>query len=181
MATHPSTPASKIPWTEVPGGLQSRWSQKSQTWLSMHTNTHTHIHTHTHTHTFLEKLSCTSYISSIFMLASGHPGLKIKISYYCTPYSSVQQSTQKHNLLYRMHTWQCTLDTWTDLRDRTCEHPFTSLKVCNLKACMEGTYCMSGDKNCQLHFSSEDSETWREEWLPRVTLPTNNTASLNPE
>ena len=69
-----------------------------------HTHIHTHIHTHMHTHTFLEKLSCTSYISSTFMLASGHPGLKIKISYYCTPYSSVQQSTQKHNLLYRMHT-----------------------------------------------------------------------------
>ena len=72
--------------------------------MTEHAHTHTHIHTHTHTHTFLEKLSCTSYISSTFMLASGHPGLKIKISYYCTPYSSVQQSTQKHNLLYRMHT-----------------------------------------------------------------------------
>ena len=34
MATHPSIPAWRIPWTEEPRGLQSMGSQKSQTQLS---------------------------------------------------------------------------------------------------------------------------------------------------
>ena len=34
MATHSSTLAWDIPWTEEPGGLQSMGSQKSQTGLS---------------------------------------------------------------------------------------------------------------------------------------------------
>ena len=34
MATHTSTLAWRIPWTEEPGGLQSTGSQKSQTRLS---------------------------------------------------------------------------------------------------------------------------------------------------
>ena len=34
MATHSSTPAWETPWTEEPGGLQSRGSQKSWTLLS---------------------------------------------------------------------------------------------------------------------------------------------------
>ena len=34
MATHSSILAWEIPWTEEPGGLQSRGSQKSWTWLS---------------------------------------------------------------------------------------------------------------------------------------------------
>ena len=34
MATHSSIPTWKIPWTEEPGGLQSVWSQNSQTQLS---------------------------------------------------------------------------------------------------------------------------------------------------
>ena len=34
MATHSSILAWKIPWTEEPGGLQSMWSQKSQTRLN---------------------------------------------------------------------------------------------------------------------------------------------------
>ena len=33
-ATHSSILAWEIPWTEEPGGLQSMWSQKSQTGLS---------------------------------------------------------------------------------------------------------------------------------------------------
>ena len=40
MATHSSILAWKIPWTEKPGGLQFKGSQKSQTWLSMHTHNH---------------------------------------------------------------------------------------------------------------------------------------------
>ena len=39
---------------------------------------------------YLEKYSSTSYITAAFMLASGHPGLEIKILYYCTLCSSVQ-------------------------------------------------------------------------------------------
>ena len=34
MATHSSILAWEIPWTEEPGRLQSKVSQKSQTWLS---------------------------------------------------------------------------------------------------------------------------------------------------
>ena len=41
MATHSSTLAWRIPWTEEPGGLQSMGSQ-SQTRLSVQTRTHTH-------------------------------------------------------------------------------------------------------------------------------------------
>ena len=42
MATHSSTLAWKIPWTEEPGRLQSMGSQ---------TVGHTHTHTHTHKET----------------------------------------------------------------------------------------------------------------------------------
>ena len=38
MTTHSSFLAWEIPWTEEPGGLQSRGLQKSWTWLSMHTH-----------------------------------------------------------------------------------------------------------------------------------------------
>ena len=34
MTTHSSNLAWEIPWTEEPGGLQSKWLQKTQTWLS---------------------------------------------------------------------------------------------------------------------------------------------------
>ena len=34
MATHSSILAWEIPWTEEPGGLQSKGSQKSRVWLS---------------------------------------------------------------------------------------------------------------------------------------------------
>ena len=39
---------------------------------------------------FLVLLSSTIYITTAFMLASRHPGLEIKILYYCTLYSTVQ-------------------------------------------------------------------------------------------
>ena len=38
MTTHSSFLAWEIPWTEEPGGLQSRGLKKSWTWLSMHTH-----------------------------------------------------------------------------------------------------------------------------------------------
>ena len=43
MATPSSIIARKIPWTEEPGGLQPKVSQKSQTQLS---NLYTHAHTY---------------------------------------------------------------------------------------------------------------------------------------
>ena len=39
---------------------------------------------------YLEKYSSTSYIAAAFMLASGYPGLEIKILHYCTLYRAVQ-------------------------------------------------------------------------------------------
>ena len=46
MATHSSTLAWEIPWTEKPGRLQFTGSQKS--WVQLNTHTHTHTHTYTH-------------------------------------------------------------------------------------------------------------------------------------
>ena len=51
MATHSSTLAQKITWTEDPGGLQSNVCKESDI-----THTHTHTHTHTLTLTPLNKL-----------------------------------------------------------------------------------------------------------------------------
>ena len=50
MATHSSTLAWKIPWTEEPGGLQSMGSQRVRhTWAtSLSLSLHFHIHKHVH-------------------------------------------------------------------------------------------------------------------------------------
>ena len=45
MATHSSSLACKLPWTEEPSGLQSMGSQ-SQTRLTEHVLTHTHLSMH---------------------------------------------------------------------------------------------------------------------------------------
>ena len=50
MATHSSSLARKIPWTEDPGGLQTVGSQKSQTRLSTDTRACPQTHRHTDTH-----------------------------------------------------------------------------------------------------------------------------------
>ena len=51
MATHLSILAWRIPWTEEPGGIQSKKSQSDTTErLSPRGRAHTHTHTHTHTH-----------------------------------------------------------------------------------------------------------------------------------
>ena len=56
MATHSSTLAWKIPWTEEPGGLQSMGLQRVRHNWATHTH-HTHTHTHTHTQEmFSEKI-----------------------------------------------------------------------------------------------------------------------------
>ena len=39
---------------------------------------------------YLEKYSSTSYITTAVMLASGHPGLKIKTLYYCTLHGTIK-------------------------------------------------------------------------------------------
>ena len=46
MATHSSILAWGIPWTEEPGGLQSK---ELQSWTQLSARTHTHTHTHTRT------------------------------------------------------------------------------------------------------------------------------------
>ena len=53
MATHSSTLAWRIPWTEEPGGLQFMGLQRVSCDRSNFTHTHTvgYTHTHTHTHT----------------------------------------------------------------------------------------------------------------------------------
>ena len=48
---------------------------------------------------YLEKYSSTRYTTAIFMLASGHHGLEIKILYYCAPYSSVLYSNVHKNTM----------------------------------------------------------------------------------
>ena len=72
MATHSTTLAWKIPWTEEPGGLQSMGSQrvrhdwvtsfhftsmagKEDNWVCVCTHTHTHRDTDTDTHTHKQK------------------------------------------------------------------------------------------------------------------------------
>ena len=80
---------------------------------------------------FLVPLSSTSYITTVFTLASGHPGLEVKIRYsmwYCTV-----KYTKAQPLAKDAHTWPCTPDTWANLCDWMCERKLASLKVCNLK------------------------------------------------
>ena len=48
MATHSSTVAWNISWTEEPGRLQCTGSQRVR-----HDRAHMHSHTHTYTHVFL--------------------------------------------------------------------------------------------------------------------------------
>ena len=45
---------------------------------------------------FLATLSSTSSITAAVMLASLHPGLKIKIQYYCTLYSTLKDTKANH-------------------------------------------------------------------------------------
>ena len=63
MATHSSTLAWRIPWTEEPGGLLSMGLQESDRTDSTHTHTHTHTHTRTaalsHCHTVSSPLFST--------------------------------------------------------------------------------------------------------------------------
>ena len=54
MATHSSTLAWKIPWTEEPGGLQSMMLQRvGHDRPRARARTHTHTHTHTHSNSLV--------------------------------------------------------------------------------------------------------------------------------
>ena len=48
MATHSIVLAWEMPWTEEPGGLQSKSHKESDMAEHAHACTHTHTHTHTH-------------------------------------------------------------------------------------------------------------------------------------
>ena len=80
---------------------------------------------------YLEKYSSPSYITTAFTLASGHPGLEIKILYCCTLYGTVQQSPQKHSHLERVHARDSVRQTY-ELTYVT-GHASASLKVRSLK------------------------------------------------
>ena len=62
MATHSSILAWRIPWTEEPGGLQSRGSQR----VGHDYVTNTHIHTHTTRHLF----SSVQSLSRVWLFAT---------------------------------------------------------------------------------------------------------------
>jgi len=67
ITTHSSILAWEIPWTEEPGGLQSLWSQKNQTWLNnwAHKNIlFSFLYKHTHTYFF----SIPSWLHSVLFL-----------------------------------------------------------------------------------------------------------------
>lgn len=60
--------------------------------------------------------------------------LLYSIQYWTVKYKKAQP------LVEDAHTWQHTPDAWTNLCDWTCKSTFPSLKACNLKVCMQGTY-----------------------------------------
>ena len=65
-------------------------------------------------HSYLALLSSTSYTAAAFVLASGHPGLEIRLLYHCTLYSTVKYTTPQP-LIEDARMWQCMLDKWTNL------------------------------------------------------------------
>ena len=85
--------------------------------------------------------------------------------------------TKAQPLVEDARTWPCTPDTWTNLRDCSCEPMFTSL-ICNLKFPMLGTYydLLSGSKfACSGHFNRcgfwrpQENVVWSISWVSMVT------------
>ena len=77
MATHSSILAWKIPWTEDPGGLQSRGSQRvGVNWAieRMRARARARTHTHTHTHTPQEDVRVWAHWDYPFHLRLSHLG-----------------------------------------------------------------------------------------------------------
>ena len=103
----------------------------------LHSLNYFHFCFHCH---FLVLLSSTSCITASFIFASGHPGLQIKVLYYWTLSSTVQYA-KAQPLVEDVCTWQCTPDMLTNLYDCTSKSTCASLKACNLKVLMWGTYC----------------------------------------
>ena len=62
-------------------------------------------------HSYLALLSSTSYTAAASMLASGHPGLEIRLLYHGTLYSTVKYTTPQP-LVEAARVWQCMLDKW---------------------------------------------------------------------
>ena len=53
-------------------------------------------------HYYLVLFSCTSNITTAFMLASRHPELEINIEYYCTLYNTLHTHTHTHTHTHNM-------------------------------------------------------------------------------
>ena len=85
-------------------------------------------------------LSSTSYIMATFTLASGHPGLEMRDTVLLCSTRTIKY-TKAHELVEYAYAWQFSPDMWTNLCAWTCKCMFASLKVCNLKAHVSGTYC----------------------------------------
>ena len=91
----------------------------------------------------LALLRSTSYIPTAFTLASGHPGLEIKILfYYCTVYRTISKVQRTCRGCMQ---WQCTPDAWANVTRRVRAHlhlwKFTTwIFICR------GAYCI-----CWIH------------------------------
>ena len=97
----------------------------------LHSLNYFHFCCHCYLMTFLSSIR---YITTAFMLASGHPGLEIKRLCYWTLYSA-----QKHHSLWRMHSGHnvhqtCEL-TYVTGHANICS-PLWKLKDHNLKVCV---------------------------------------------
>ena len=95
---------------------------------------------------YLENCSSTGYITAAFTLIYGRAGLEIKILYYRALYSTYRKVTKAQPLVEDRGT----PDMWIHLRDWMCEGMSTSLKVCNVKVLMEGSYHILLFPQCSL-------------------------------
>ena len=76
MATHCSILAWRIPWTEEPGGLQSKGSQRvgHALYMYIHTYTYMYVYTYIHTYTYMYHIffihqSVDGYLDCFHVLA----------------------------------------------------------------------------------------------------------------
>ena len=78
MATHSSILAWRIPWTEEPGGLQSKVSRVGHDWSDF-------VHVHTHTHTHARTNICFQIFKTIFQ--SLKSDFLVEIQILCLPFT----------------------------------------------------------------------------------------------
>ena len=79
MAAHSSILAWKVQWTEEPGRLQSKGSQRVRhDWETKHVRTHTHTHAHTHkcSYSFLT----TIHFEYLLRIKSDSDGIQKKLT-----------------------------------------------------------------------------------------------------